>query len=137
MRIIMRKLGLVVALAGTIAAGLALSGGAQAAPVSSAAIGDAAAAFNVVDKTQYIYGGRSHCWYNSGWKGPGWYWCGYRWRRGYGWGGPRGWNNWTYSGWGPAVVVAPGAVVVRPGRYYWGGRYYAHRRWHGGRWVYY
>jgi hypothetical protein len=136
MRIIMRKLGLVVALAGAIAAGLALSGGAQAAPVN--AIGDAAAAFNVVDKTQYVYGGHSHCWYNSGWKGPGWYWCGYRWRRGYGYGGPRGWNNWTYSGWGPAVVVAPGAVVVRPaGRYYWGGRYYANRRWHGGRWVYY
>jgi hypothetical protein len=132
----MRKLGLVVGiLAGAIGFGAALSGTAQAAPVS-AAIGDAAVTLNIVDQAAYVYGGHSHCWYRSGWKGPGWYWCGYRWRRGHGWGGPRGWNGWVYSGWGP-VVVAPAPVVVVPRRYYWGGRYYGHRRWHGGRWVYY
>jgi hypothetical protein len=129
----MRKFAKAVALAGAFGAGLVLSGAAQAAPAGAAA-GDAAQTLNVVDQVQYIYGGHNHCWYNSGWHGPGWYWCGYRWRRGYGWGGPRGWNGWVYSGWGPA----PGVVVVRPaGRYYWGGRYYAHRAWRHGRWYYY
>lgn len=33
-----------------------------------------------------------------GWLGPGWYWCGYAWRSGYGWGGPWGWG-WG-RGWG-------------------------------------
>jgi hypothetical protein len=33
------------------------------------------------------------------------------------------------------VVGAP--VVVVPGRYYYGGRHYSHRRWRSGRWYYY
>ena len=40
------------------------------------------------------WGGRNYCWYGNGWHGAGWYWCGYAARRGYGWGGPRGWNRW-------------------------------------------
>jgi|SRR3954452_1613178 hypothetical protein len=134
MRIIMRKLAMAVALAGAIGAGLALSGNAQAAPVANAAIDNAAATLNVVEKSQYVYGGRSHCWYGNGWHGPGWYRCGYAWRRGYGWGGPVGWNGWAAPG---VVVAAPGVAVVAPGPYYWGGRYYHHRRWYGGRWSYY
>jgi hypothetical protein len=128
----MRRLGLALALAGAFVVGLAFSNGAKAAPAMG--LGVASEELNIVDQAQYVYGGRRHCWYNNGWKGPGWYQCGYAWRRGYGWGGPRGWNSWVYSGWGPG----PGVVVVAPrGRYYYGGRYWAGRRWHGGRRVYY
>ncbi len=42
----------------------------------------------------YYWGGRQYCWYDDGWRGPGWYWCGYAWRRGYGWGGVYGWHGW-------------------------------------------
>jgi hypothetical protein len=44
-----------------------------------------------------------------------------------------GWNGWAAPG---VVVVAPPVVVV-PGRYYYNGRHYAHRRWRAGRWYYY
>jgi hypothetical protein len=30
---------------------------------------------------------------DSAWRGPGFYWCGYAWRRGYGWGGGYGWRG--------------------------------------------
>jgi hypothetical protein len=138
----MRKLAKAVALAGAIGVGLVLSGGAQAAP-ASAAIGEVAHTLSPIDQVAvYVYGGRKHCWYRSGWHGAGWYWCGYAWRRGAGWGGPAGWNGWAAPG---VVVVAPRPVVVAPrpvvvapaGRYYWGGRHYAHRAWRHGRWVYY
>jgi hypothetical protein len=42
----------------------------------------------------YPYAGRRYCWYDYGWSGPGWYWCGYAGRRGYGWGGGYGWRGW-------------------------------------------
>ena len=42
----------------------------------------------------FVWGGRRYCWYDDGWQGPGWYWCGYAWRRGYGWGGGYGWHGW-------------------------------------------
>jgi hypothetical protein len=45
----------------------------------------------------YLYGGRRYCWYDDGWHGPGFYWCGYRWRHGYGWGGPWGWHGWHHG----------------------------------------
>ena len=51
-----------------------------------------------LDKAQYYWGGRHYCWY-EGWHGPGWYYCGYGWRRGYGWGGPEGWRGWGHRGW--------------------------------------
>ena len=47
----------------------------------------------------YNYGGHRYCWYD-GWRGPGWYWCGYGSRRGYGWGGGYGWNGWSRRGGG-------------------------------------
>jgi len=43
---------------------------------------------------QYIYLGHNYCWYDGGWRGPGFYWCGYAWRRGFGWGGGYGWRGW-------------------------------------------
>jgi hypothetical protein len=129
----MRKIGLALAVAGAFVIGIAFSGGAKAAPAMG--IGPASEELNIVDQVQYVYGGYRHCWYANGWKGPGWYRCGYHNRRGYGWGGPVGWNGWAAPG---VAVAVPGAVVVAPaGRYYYGGRYWNGRRWHGGRWVYY
>ncbi|HXT08971.1 MAG TPA: hypothetical protein VN715_18790, partial [Roseiarcus sp.] len=43
----------------------------------------------------FLFGGRSYCWYDDGWRGPGWYWCGYGNREGYGWGGGEGFHGWT------------------------------------------
>jgi hypothetical protein len=60
---------------------------------------------------QFVYANRQYCWYPNGWKGPGFYWCGYAMRRGYGWGGPAGWMGYSYRG----------------GSYYHGGAVY-----HGG-----
>jgi len=42
----------------------------------------------------YVFGGRNYCWYDWGWNGPGWYWCGYGARRGFGWGGGYGYRGW-------------------------------------------
>lgn len=45
----------------------------------------------------YVYEGRRYCFYFDGWHGPGWYRCGFAWRRGFGWGGVYGWNDWNYG----------------------------------------
>ena len=92
-----------------------------------------------LDHVQFFYTGRNYCWYDGGWHGPGFYWCGYGLRVGYGWGGPWGWNGWYghrgWNGWdGTAVWRGPGypgwhgAVVYgygHPGGYY-GHPGYAH-----------
>jgi hypothetical protein len=68
-----------------------------------------------LDAVQFFWGGRNYCWYDGGWQGPGWYWCGYPWRRGYGWGGPYGWHGWRGGA-----------------RWGWrGGHYYGHGDWRG------
>jgi hypothetical protein len=60
-----------------------------------------------LQRVDYFYNGRNYCWYYDGWQGPGWYWCGYAWRRGYGWGSPVwGWNNWAWRG--PRYNRGPG-----------------------------
>lgn len=92
----MRKLILATvaatALAGT---GAAMSGIAQAAATGpSTGIRAAVDDLNVAENAQFRFEGRRHCWYSRGWNGPGWYWCGYHHRRGHGWGGGEGWNNW-------------------------------------------
>ncbi|QXX75766.1 hypothetical protein [Methylovirgula sp. HY1] len=46
----------------------------------------------------YAFGGHNYCWYPGGWRGPGWYWCGYGARRGYGWGGGEGFHGWHHGG---------------------------------------
>src|SRR5205807_3148103 len=46
----------------------------------------------------YWYEGHRHCWYDFGWHGPGWYWCGENLNRGIGWGGPIGWHFWYHVG---------------------------------------
>jgi hypothetical protein len=45
---------------------------------------------------EFVYGGHKHCWYDAGWKGPGWYWCGYAKSEGKGWGGPEGFQGWHH-----------------------------------------
>ncbi len=64
---------------------------AQALPMSSGI-----AVPTDVEQAQYIYGGRNYCFYPNGWNGPGFYWCGYAFRRGYGWGGGHGWHGWDH-----------------------------------------
>jgi hypothetical protein len=84
---------------------------AQAMPRADLPVG----AFGLqVEKTQFVFGGRQYCFYPAGWHGPGFYFCGYAWRRGLGWGGPVGWRGWA----------APRRFVGRP--------VYRGPRFHGG-----
>lgn len=115
----MRKLILTAAVAAAAfsAATLAPSRADAASFAPAAGLGHVADLIDVSENAQYVYRGRRHCWYPDGWHGPGWYQCGYRWRRGLGWGGPMGWQGWSY-GPGPRVY-APGprrGVVVVPPR---------------------
>src|SRR6476619_7301611 len=45
----------------------------------------------------YVHEGQRYCFYFNGWHGPGWYRCGFANRRGLGWGGVYGWNDWSYG----------------------------------------
>jgi len=106
----LRKLASILA----VAAGATL----QFANPAPAAIADGALAGRtsltadaLIDKVQYEYGGQNYCYYEAGWKGPGWYWCGHAESYGVGWGGAYGWRGWTYAG----------ARVAHHGAY--GGRY--------------
>src|SRR5258707_14832994 len=73
-----------------------------------------------VEQAQFIFGGRNYCWYDDGWRGPGFYWCGYAFRPGLGWGGGAGWRGW--HGGGPGRIGGGGrpgggsAVHRAPGR---------------------
>jgi hypothetical protein len=88
-----------------LAAATALAGAAcvpateaQAAPLPGVVIGVDTPNTATIEKTQvFIYSGRHFCWYDDAWNGPGWYWCGYGWRRGFGWGGPWGFRGWGYG----------------------------------------
>lgn len=51
-----------------------------------------------VEEALFIHRGVTYCWYPSGWRGPGFYRCGWAWRSGLGWGGGWGWNGWG-GGW--------------------------------------
>jgi hypothetical protein len=93
------KFGMLALLAGTALA--ATRADAASMPGTSGIIA-ALDQLSVVENAQVFYfGGRRYCWYDFGWNGPGWYWCGYPWRRGLGWGGARGWHGWWWGGWGP------------------------------------
>jgi hypothetical protein len=89
---------------------------------AEAAIGDGVVAGRVqmqlpIEVAAYVYGGYSYCWYDEGWRGPGWYRCGYALRHGLGWGGAVGWNGWRGG-----VVVRGGARVVHHGGIHGGAR---------------
>ena len=90
---------------GIMAAGLAAALAAwSAAPAQAALLGEglrpasgaslaqpAQLFFNPLD---FVLGGRDYCWYDDGWRGPGWYWCGFGYTEGSGWGGGEGFHGW-------------------------------------------
>jgi hypothetical protein len=96
----MRKLSLAIAAAAALTAGSAVADAALAAPLPSAGSAPVFSALYtpggapLLQQTQYMWGGRRYCWYPEGWRGPGYYWCGYAGRRGLGWGGGYGWHGW-------------------------------------------
>ena len=100
----MRKLVLRVAAVAALAVS-ATSGSLEAAPV---AVPIAIHGFALAQPAQFIYLGKPYCWYPYGWAGPGWYWCGYGTRAGFGWGGVYGWNGWIAPRGYRAARIAPG-----------------------------
>lgn len=93
-----------------------VGGAAQAAPISHIdPLVNVVGQLAPLEQVQYFYGGAQYCFYPNGWRGPGYYRCGFAFRRGYGWGGPRGWQGW---GGGPR-------------RFYDGGPRYEHRGGYG------
>ena len=78
-----------------------------------------------VEQAQFFYGGQNYCWYDNGWRGPGFYWCGYAWRSGLGWGGGAGWHGWARGG-------GRGHPGGRPGGHPGGGRPGSGHGGHGG-----
>ncbi len=127
----MRRFAVTVVAATIFVAGAPIMGASVgAAPiVAPGAIRGAADSLNVIERAQFIWLGRNYCWYDDGWNGPGWYWCGQYLVRGVGWGGGYGWHGWrgghaggVRGGHGDAAVVRGGhggAAVVRGGH---GGR---------------
>jgi hypothetical protein len=96
-REVMERFRFISAAAGALALGSVLAiGTAQAGVPGSDAIAAAAENGAITEQVQYRWGGYDYCWYDDGWRGPGWYWCGYASRPGFGWGGPVGWNNWRW-----------------------------------------
>ena len=99
----------------TVVAAAVLSAGAAFATQADAAMSDGAlgarqalAQRGPLERVQFFFGGRNFCWYLNGWRGPGWYWCGYAWRSGYGWGGGYGWNGWRQPRWNGGSRRRPG-----------------------------
>ena len=117
----MRNFVLSLATAGILVA----SGVLSASPAHAALFGAPGALDAAVDElamihqAQNVYGGRRYCYYETGWRGPGWYWCGYGSRVGVGDGGPVGWR-----GWGGGGAVVRGGAVDRGGAVYRGGAAY-------------
>ncbi|MDB5479814.1 MAG: hypothetical protein JWO83_867 [Caulobacteraceae bacterium] len=102
-----------LALATSLVGSSAVVAQAQPLPQTGLIFGvDRASDRPALDPVQFVWAGRNYCWYDGGWHGPGWYWCGNPWRRGYGWGGPYGWHGW------------------RGGRE-WRGGHYGRGDWHG------
>jgi len=65
-----------------------------------------------IENAQFFYLGHNFCWYDGGWQGPGWYWCGYAWNNGQGWGGGDGWHGWK-RGLHAAAPRAPSHVGTK------------------------
>lgn len=93
-----KTLGIVAAAA--LAAGSAFAGAVSAAPIgTSADLSAAAATLDPVAQTQFFFGGNNYCFYDGGWRGPGWYACDYGpWVPGMWWGGGPGWHGWQWHG---------------------------------------
>ena len=86
-----------IALTAAIALG---AGSAAEAAIGDGVLGARQALANAtqIENAQFIFGGQNYCWYDDGWRGPGWDWCGYANRSGLGWGGGVGWHGWRRGG---------------------------------------
>ena len=120
-----KKIRLAFAVTATLGAGTIGMSTAQAAPVAiSSQLGAVADSLNMIQKTQFIFEGKEYCWYDDGWHGPGWYWCGYALRQGFGWGGGFGWHHWRggHRGGSRQPVHGPGSshnpIINRPPELY-------------------
>jgi hypothetical protein len=113
----MKRFGTAIVLSLALTTGSAIAT-AQTMPVNQ--FGAGASSTMPLELAQfYIFGGRHYCFYLDGWHGPGWYWCGYAWHRGFGWGGPRGWRGWRsgphFRPGRPGPHFRPGGPGPRPG----------------------
>jgi hypothetical protein len=63
----MRVLFLALAIAAVMATG------AETATAGLDAMRLAVDRVGMIEKSQFVYGGREHCFYPDGWHGPGWY----------------------------------------------------------------
>src|ERR1700761_6469294 len=110
----------------TVATVTMATGPVRAMPNTGGALRDAADANGLIDKTAlYVVEGRRYCFSFDGWHGPGWYRCGFAWRRGLGWGGGAGWRGWAAPGRFGRVGPGPGfrgGFGHGPGRGFVGGR---------------
>jgi hypothetical protein len=151
----MRKFGLGAAAAATLAGAVLSAGAASAAPSGSLTFAvNQGVDQPTLEQVQFFFGGRNYCWYDGGWRGPGWYWCGYAWRRGFGWGGGYGWHGWHggrrgggwhgggwhgggfRGGYWPLYGFGLGLAAAYPW-YYWGDPYWADPYWGPGAYGYY
>ena len=89
----MRRLTLAVAAGALLVASQANAGSFPVNKLTGAETG----LIDTVAVQVYVHEGRRYCFYFEGWQGPGWYRCGFAWRRGLGWGGVYGWNSWSYG----------------------------------------
>jgi hypothetical protein len=130
----LKKVSIVLSVvAATFAAGATMVGTAQAAQVGQTGqLGIAASGLNLLEKSQFFFGGREYCWYEDGWNGPGWYRCGRYLIPGFGWGGGWGWHNWHHRGWHRGGPGHRGRPVHRGGRRGGGGAMGGGRRGGGG-----
>jgi Chaperone of endosialidase len=91
----MRKLLTTIAAAAACVAAGSITDRAGAMPVGdSAGIRAGLQGIDITRTVQYAWGGQNYCWYDDGWNGPGWYWCGQYLSPGIGWGGGYGWHGW-------------------------------------------
>jgi hypothetical protein len=108
----MRKLTLWVIAIATASAAVTTSRS-QAGVIAPIGLREAADELALTEDVAFIWGGRRYCWYNTGWRGPGWYQCGFRLRRGLGWGGPSGWRGWRRPS-GRPVGRPPSRPGIQP-----------------------
>ena len=51
-----------------------------------------------IQEVQFFWNGLQYCWFDFGWRGPGWYVCDYGpWVSGRWWGGPSGFRGWSVA----------------------------------------
>jgi hypothetical protein len=111
----MRKSILWVVALATASAAVATTGDrSQAGVIAPLGLREAADEVPLTETVQFSFRGHRYCWYNAGWRGPGWYRCGFQRRRGLGWGGPIGWRGWRRPGLGPRPILRP-SRPSRPG----------------------